>query len=560
MISMRRRVAATTASAAALALVLAACSGGGDDPQTDPQTESEAPEISGTTGAMEDYAAGTTFVATEPVEFGLLYRDHPNYPLKDDWLLLETLAEEHNVTFDIVSAPLSDWDQRKGLLVGAGDAPDIISVTYPGQEVPFIAGGAILPVSDYLEYMPNFTEKVEAWGLQDHIDNLLKQQDGKFYLLPGLRESPRPSYTYAVRTDIWDELGLSYAPETFDDFRADLEKVKAAYPDVYPLTDRWSESGPLEATLNVAAPNFGTAAGWGFGEGVWWDEESGEYQYTGATEGYRQLMEYYAGLVADGLLDPEAVTQADDQAAQKLGSGQAFGMLANDQEILRYRTTFEELGSDADVRLIRVPAGPAGDNLAAGGRLISGLMISASAAEKDNFQAMLQFIDWLYYSDEGLELAKWGVEGVTYDKAADGTRTLAADVDINGLNEGAPKQLNVDFGFHNGVWMLEHGSSTELDLSMLRPEVVDFVEAMSDKETLPLPPPWPLDELERERVSLWQTSLKDHVSQSTAAFILGQRPLSEWDAYVAELDGMGASEYLAMVNTAQQRFAEESAG
>ncbi|WP_308121582.1 ABC transporter substrate-binding protein [Actinotalea ferrariae] len=553
--STRRRVTATTASAAALALVLAACGGGGDAEGG----ESEAPEVGGTTGAMEDYDVGTTFVASEPVEFSLLYRDHPNYPLKEDWLLLETLEQEHNVSFDIVSAPLSDWDQRKGLLIGAGDAPEIISVTYPGQEVPFIAGGAILPVSDYLEYMPNFRQKVEDWGLQEHIDNLLKQEDGKFYLLPGLREAPRPQYTYAVRTDIWDELGLSYEPETFDDFREDLEKVKAAYPDVYPLTDRWSTNGPLEATLNAAAPNFGTAAGWGFGEGVWWDEEAGEYVYTGATDGYRDLIEYYAGLVEDGLLDPESVTQDDDQAQQKLGSGQAFGMLANDQEILRYRTTFEELGTDADVRLIRLPAGPAGDNLAPGGRLVNGLMISASAAESDHFQAMLQFIDWLYYSDEGLEFAKWGVEGVTYEKAEDGTRTLAPDVDINGLNPGAPKQLNVDFGFHNGVWMLEHGSTEELDLSMLRPEVVEWVQSMSDKEPLPLQPPYPLDELEREQVSLWQTSLRDHVYQNTARFILGQRPLSEWDAYVAELEGMGATQYLEVVNQAQQRF-EENAG
>lgn len=546
-----RRRAAAGLTAATMALVLAACSGGGDP------EESDAPELEGgDVGAMEDFEVGTTFVATEPVEFSLMYRDHPNYPLKEDWLILEELAETNNVSFDIVSAPLSDWDQRKGLLIGAGDAPEIISVTYPGQEVQFVAGGAILPVSDYLEYMPHFTDKVEKWGLQEHIDNILKQEDGKFYLLPGLRESPRPQYTYAVRSDIWDELGLTYEPETFDEFREQLETVKAAYPDVYPLTDRWSANGPLEATLNFAAPNFGTSAGWGFGEGVWWDEEAGEYQYTGATDGYRDLIEYYAGLVADGLLDPEAITQDDDQAQQKLGSGAAFGIGANDQEILRYRTTFEELGTTgADVKLLRVPAGPAGDYLGSGGRLVNGLMISADAAESDHFIAMLQFIDWLYYSDEGLEFAKWGVEGTTYTKADDGTRTLAEDIDINGLNEGAPKQLNVDFGFHNGVWMLEHGSTDDLDRSMLRPEVVEWLDSMSGKEPLPLPPPWPLDELEREQVSLWQTALKDHVWQNTARFILGQRPLSEWDTYVAELEGMGMSQYLDVVNEAQQRFA-----
>jgi len=555
MFTTRRRGAAATASVAALALTLAACGGGGDGDDT---PEGEAPAISGTTGAMEDYGIGTTFRATEPVTFGLLYRDHPNYPLKQDWMILEALEENQNVTFDIVSAPLSDWDQRKGLLIGAGDAPDIISVTYPGQEVQFVAGGAILPVSDYLEHLPNFTDKVERWGLQEAVDNL-RQEDGKFYLLPGLRESVRPQYTYAVRKDIWDELGLTLQPETFDEFREQLRTVKEAYPDVWPLSDRWSANGPIEATLNMAAPSFGTAAGWGYGEGVYWDEDAGEYVYTGAMDEYRDLVAYYASLVEEGLMDPEALTQDDDQATQKLGSGRALAMGANDQEILRYRSTFTELGNDdAELALIRVPAGPAGDVYPAGSRLQSGLMISSKAAESDHFLALLQFIDWLYYSDEGLEFAKWGVEGETYTKADDGTRTLAETIDINGLNPDAPEQLNVDYGFHNGVWMLEHGSTTELDLSMLREEVVEFVESMSDKTELPLPPPWPLDELEREQVSLWQTALKDHVWQNTARFILGQRSLDEWDAYVAELEGMNMQAYLDVVNEAQQRFAENA--
>lgn len=549
----KKRSLALAATATTLALALAACSGGSGEGEG--ESTADASEL-GQVGAMEDYEVGTTFKATEPVSFGLMYRDHPNYPLKDDWDILTKLKENQNVEFDIQTAPLSDWQQAQSIAIGAGNAPDIISVTYPGQEVPFVAGGAILPVSDYVEFMPNFQDKVEKWDLSADLDRL-RQEDGKFYLLPGLRESVRPSYTYAVRKDVWEQLGLSLEPETFEDFAADLEKVKAAYPDTFPLSDRWSANGPLEATLNVAAPNFGTAAGWGFGEGTYWDEDAEEFVYTGAMDEYRDLLEYYHGLVADGLMDPESLTQEDDQAIQKLASGQTFAQLTNDQEILKVRTAMTEVGNPGEVVMIRVPAGPAGD-IQAGTRLVSGLMLSSTAAEEDDFLAMLQFIDWLYYSDEGLEFAKWGVEGETYTKADDGTRTLAADVDQNGLNPGAPKSLNVDFGYHNGVWMLEHGSSDELDRSMLRPEVVEFVESMSDKELAPVPPPAPLDELEREQVSLWQTSLRDHVYQNTAAFILGQRPLSEWDAYVAELEGKNMQQYLDVVNGAQQRYAEKN--
>lgn len=542
----RMRGAALGAAVIAVTTLLAACGDGGGGGGTDPADL-------GDVGAMEDYDVGTTFVASEPVTFSLLYRDHPNYPLNEDWLVLQELADSHNVSFDIVSAPLSDYENRRSLLIGAGDAPEIISVTSSGQEVPFVAGGALLPVSEYLDYLPNFTAKVEAWGLQAQLDQM-RQEDGNFYLLPGLREQVRPQYTYAVRSDIWDELGLSYEPATFEEFADQLRAVKEAYPDLWPMSDRWFDRGTM---LNTVAPNFGTLAGNGFGQGAWWDENAGEYVFAGATEGYRQLVEFYAGLVSDGLMDPETITQDDDQAVQKFSSGESIVIGANDQEILRYRAAFDELGSDAEVRLIRLPGGPAGDNLAANGRTESGFMISAAAAESDHFLALLQFVDWLYYSDEGLEFAKWGVEGQTFEREGD-VRVLEDDIDVNGLNPGAPQQLSVDYGFHNGVWMLSHGSTSDLDQSMLRPEVIDFVDAMSTKTELSAGPPWPLTELEREQVSLWQSALRDHVDQNTALFILGQRPLEEWDAYVAELEGMNMLAYLDVVNEAQQRFAEDN--
>ncbi|ODT12051.1 MAG: sugar ABC transporter substrate-binding protein [Microbacterium sp. SCN 70-18] len=534
------------------ALMLTACSPSGGD------TTEEAGDFDFTgkeVGAMEDYGVGDTFVASEPVEFGLFYRDHPNYPLNENWLILEELQANQNVAFDFVSTPLAEWDQRKSLVIGAGDAPDIISVTYPGQEVSFVAGGAILPASDFVQYMPNYMDKVERWGLEEDLDQL-RQEDGKYYLFPGFREEPRAEYSFAVRTDIWDELGLSLEPETFDELREQLRTVKEAYPDAYPMTDRWSANGPLEGTLAFVSPNFGTQAGWGFGQGLSWNGD--EFEYTGASDEYRDLVAFYASLVEEGLLDPESITQDDDQAIQKFASGRALSIGTNDQEIVRYRTTVEELGTDAEMSMIRVPAGPAGDYFQSGQRLVSGFMLSSSAAESEDFLALLQFLDWLYYSDEGLEFAKWGVEGTTYTVDADGTRVLNEDITAMGLNPGAPENLQADYGFSNGVWTLAHGSTLDLDRSMLRDETLTFLDQMSTKAIRDLPPPAPLNEIEREQVSLYQSALRDHVYQNTAAFILGQRSMDEWDDYVAELEGMNMTAYLDFVNAARERYAQNN--
>ncbi|MCZ2822688.1 extracellular solute-binding protein [Modestobacter sp. VKM Ac-2977] len=545
--SRRHTIALMTAGA--LVTGLAACG------SSDGAEEGEELDLSGQmVGAMEDYGVGDTFTATAPVDFSLLYRDHPNYAYSEEWLLWDALEERTNVTLDATLAPLSDWEQRRSLLVGAGDAPCIIPITYPGQEVPFVASGAILPVSDYVDLMPHYQAKVEEWGLESEL-NTLRQADGKYYLLPGLREVVAPDYTIGLRTDVLEETGGNQQPETWDDLRTMLADMKEANPEAYPISDRWQGL----ALLNLADASFGTVGGWGYGEGLVWDEEAGEFQYAAASDGYRDMLEYLNSLVEQGLMDPASFTQEDDQAIQKLSTGESLGITTNWQEILRHRATMEEtLGADNfAISKIRIPAGPAGDVIDAP-RIESGIMISAQCAENDDFVAMMQFIDWLYYSDEGLEFAKWGVPGETYEVAEDGTRTLAADVNYADLNPGGTQQLQADFGFANGVFMLAHGSTEELTQSTLPEEEVIWQQSMADKEIAEPLPPHPFDELELEQVSLYRTGLQDYVDQMTLQFILGQRDFAEWDAFVEELEGRNMTAYVDLANQARERFVEEN--
>ncbi|WP_156250584.1 extracellular solute-binding protein [Pseudactinotalea terrae] len=540
------RGALFTAAAVPFGIGLAACDtgdvggegGGGDDAGGSDLSDKMV-------GAMEDYDVGTTFVATEALAFNVLYRDHPNYPLKDDWSFLTHISEDNNVSFDFTSVPLSDFEDRRSLLIAAGDAPTVITQAYAGTLDQFVPSGALLPVSKYIDHLPNYRAKVEAWGLQADLDRT-RQIDGEYYVLPGLLESAKPGYSFAIRDDLWQAAGLT-DPATFEEFREQMREVKAKNPDLeYVLSDRWNSGGPMEATLSACAPNFGVRAGWGFGDGTVWNGSA--YEFTGAMDGYRQLVAFFASLVEEGLMDPESITQDDDAAIQKLTNGRTAVIGSNDQEILTYRTNLADAGNaDAVLRQIVVPAGPAGDIIDTS-RFESGVALSSSALEQDNFVALLQFIDWLYYSDQGLEFAKWGVEGETFTRTADGKRELMPDIDINGLNPGAPKMLNADFGYHNGVFMPAHGSTQDLVSSMLREEVVDFLAKMNEKEQLDLGPGFLLNELDAEQVALKQTALKDASYQATAAFILGQRSLDDWDAYVGELEAADMPGYLEIIN------------
>lgn len=513
--------------------LLTACGGSSDGGDVSDKTK----------GAMTDFEAGTAFKATTALSFSSLFSDHPNYPFNADWLFFTSMREQTDVSLDFTIVPMSDYEQKRSLVVSAGDAPVVIPKTYPGQETPFVASGVVLPVSDHLDLMPNLRQKIDDWELEPELETLM-QQDGKYYVLPGVHETVIPDYTVIVRTDVLESLGIA-TPTTWEEFAQALTAIKQANPGTIPFSDRYEG----QCLLDIAGNAFGARGGWGYGEGLTFDEGSGEFVFTAATQQYQDLVTYLAGLVADGLLDPESFTQQDDQATDKFVTGRSFAICGNLQDPSTYRAQMDgTLGAgNYGIAKIPVPTGPAGNSIA-NSRLENGIMISAKAAEREDFQALMQYLDWLFYSDAGREFAKWGVEGTTYTKDASGKRTLAADVNYLSLNPAGTKDLRKDFGFSQGNF--SYGGSTDLDRSMMPEEELAFQDAMAGREaTTPLPA-HPYSQVEQEQVTLLRTPLEDYVEQGTLQFITGQRPLSQYSAFVAELEQRGSTRYVEMANKA----------
>ncbi|WP_454858950.1 extracellular solute-binding protein [Promicromonospora soli] len=321
----------TAVVGAAALLALAACSGnGGGDEEVD--------GLEQTTGMMENFEADEQFTATEPVNLSLLWTDWPDMPVKDSWQVFDEIEERTNVSIELTNVPFSDHVEKRSLLISSGDAPDVIPLVYTGEEQQFAATGAVLPLSDYAEYMPNFQKRVEEWDLGAMIDNL-RQADGKYYMVPGLQEVSVPVFTLIIRKDVFDEVGAP-VPETWDELRDGLEKIKEEYPDSKPLADGF-EGGSM---LNYAAHAFGTVAGWGFGDGTFFDEESGTFEYAATSDGYRDMLEYFNGLAEDGLLDTESFTATNDgmgTVTEKFAAEQVFAASGSNGTVQDFATALD---------------------------------------------------------------------------------------------------------------------------------------------------------------------------------------------------------------------------
>jgi putative aldouronate transport system substrate-binding protein len=237
---------------------------------------------------------------------------------------------------------------------------------------------------------------------------------------------------------------------------------------------------------------------------------------------------YFNQLVADDVMDSESFTQEDDAARAKFFKGDSYVINGNYQQLADFKSKMQ---------------------------LENGIMISQNALDdlgEEGFIKMLRFVDWLWYSNEGQTLSLWGVEGETYTKDSDGNIVLNPDIYFNGMNEGASKQLNVDFGFAGGVFA--YGGSKDLKLSKMTEGENDFFNRiLSTREPRKLAPPIMATPEESEQLNLISTPLMDYVKTMTLKFITGQESFDNWNKYTTQVEANGSTRFTDKANEIFQK-------
>lgn len=530
-----------------LAVGLTACAGGDGvaNSPTSANTGGEGAQIDDTN---LDYTFGEnqTFHSNEPVTYSMMYSDHENYPYQESWRLWSAIKEKANVSFDLSITARTEYENQKSLLVNSGDAPYIIPKTY--EEAAYVAGGQIVPISDWVKYMPNYMKAVKDWGLEEDLRAKL-QADGKYYVLPGLWEVAGGGYSYIIRKDIFEAAGVDVEAEegkwTYEDFYEAMKKVKEHTGKGNIFSDQFEG----ESTLNIAGVVYGVTGGWGKANGLKFDHDKKQFYFADTTEDFKAYLTYFNKLFQEGIMDPESFTQEDDAAQAKLFKGDSYVINGNYQLLADFQTKMQD--PNAELYMIVQPGGPKGMLQMETSRLENGIMISTNALKElgeDKFVKMLRYIDWLWYSDEGQTLCLWGAEGETYTKDADGNIVLNPDISFNGMNvDTATKQLNVDYGFGGGVFA--YGGSAKLKLSKMTPGEKNYNDrVLSLRKPRALDPPIMASSDQSEQMNLIQTPLMDYVSTMTLKFITGQEPLTNWDTFVATVDANGSTRYTQMAN------------
>jgi putative aldouronate transport system substrate-binding protein len=511
--------------------------------------------------AEDGYTWGQPYYNEEGATYTIYWNDHSAYPAKNDWLFWSAIKEKTNVTLNPIIVPKADYDTKILLVAASGDAPYLLSKTHNNLVKKLQPSGILVPISDWFGYMPNFTHRVETWQLQPDIETY-RLVDGKIYTLPGLNEKAvgvNQGNTFAYRKDIFDKAGVeidqkNYTWESlFDAFR----KVKNS--GVYNGEYIWADRRHLEGTLQAMGYVYHTLGGYDLNTNTTmaylYDYDKDEFYFPNWSKNYQDEMKLLNTMVKEKILDPECITRTLEQSDQALYQGKSLFTFTTLPHMNDAIAAMEKILGPENFELAPLisPGGPVGQIVRGMPRVGEAqLGISTNALRElgnEKFAELCKFVDWIYNSDEGNEFVKWGIEGVTYTKNAQGKRILNSDILYNGINLSTyTKQLNVDYGFHGGIFT--NGGSFELLTSMYDAQSLEIADAFVQYRTYePLAPTLQTTDDETEELVMTAQNIIDYCRTMQNKFIVGQAdPVKDWDSYVAQLKSLGVDHYINRVN------------
>ncbi len=562
---------------------IAACSNKGKESNnniTNEPTATKAPEA--TQPPVEeklgyDFGVDKTFHSDEPVTYSMFFSDASWYPMVERWEtegLFAKIKELTNVTLNVTKIDSGDYDNKKALMINTGESAYIIPKTY--DESPFVDGGAVVAVSEWVQYMPNYTEFYAKYNMEADVKTIVRA-DGKYYRLPGMKESSLQDYTLLIRNDIFKAAGYDVSTLendwTWDELYDILVGVKAymvskgmCKESDYIWSDLWcgNESGQGNGgnLLKLIAASYGVPSGWAIGNGMQYDVATDKWYFASTSEDYKEFVTVANKYIAGGILDPETFTQDDVTANNKFYRGETVIISVNRSQYTAWLAGLAEgLGAgNFETYLTVYPRGK-NNYTSENSRLENGVMIASKALDElgeEDFIKMLRFVDWLWYSDIGKTLAKWGVEGEHWNYVTDeatGMKVKAltenwfcGGLGIAATDETKQKDLRLELGYAGGNFW--YGGNNEQLTDNFTPVMQDYYARVADyREIRPLNPSFPSTEDENEQINLWKTPLIDNVNAWTLQFVTGQKSITnDWDAYVASCQNLSSENLVNLYN------------
>lgn len=331
---------------------------------------------------------------------GTIWGDHP----QDGNAIFDEMMKRTNTEIAFQWYPSANYAEKVSVTLASGKIPDMI---YGGDIASLVEEGAIIPLDDLLE---EHGQNILAAVGEDDLKFMKHAADGHMYYIPTVLDFP-PAYSMQIREDWLTNVGINKVPETWEEWKVAWKAFKDQ--DANKDGDATNEI-PYAGDIYSLMPAFGLNVADKYGFVV---DKEGNYTLAYELPEFRLFLEEMRILYKEGILDKEFSTRGTfinnpelEKVFQANLAGSGMTWAANT------RTTTDVLREiDPAAKLIGVEPvqGPEGHQGIPQRKRVSGSAAITIAGE-EKAADIIKFFNYLF-SEEGIELMSYGVEGEHYE-------------------------------------------------------------------------------------------------------------------------------------------------
>jgi len=469
-----------------------------------------------------------------------------NEQIKNNAYLFQEIDKAFGVSLKVKvrGTGAQDYLDKLNVQIAGGDIPDWINDQAIGVGTfdKFVEQGILaeIPVDMIKENMPNYMAWVEKY------DEIFKgnpfslfERNGKNYTIPTAYPDLIRFTVMYYRQDWLDAVGIAKVPETLQEMEEALVKFRNDDPDGNGQKDTYGYLGIQKDPLWAFSPIFGA---YGLYPGIW-TERDGQVSRDEINPGMKEALATLNKWYEMDLIDPEWVALDFDQARNKVISskiGATWQNILAGQEGTGWYAPLKDVAPNAEWALSSGPKGPGGEhgimqfNPVAGVGILFGKDMEQ---QPEKMKTYLQIFDKVNTDIGWLEKRAYGEEGVHFKKE-------------NGDYVWLPPYDNADERLKIGLVPETRFPTLESPFydiekeTSLMPTAKDreykqhAQEIATGKYDLLAPFPQPKSQENA-------TKRNDLTLKAYTEFITGKRPISEFDAFVAEWKKLGGDDSLA---------------
>lgn len=485
---------------------------------------------------------GSAEVSRDPIEYELMFSEAASQPfVEETWLFPKVIEEKFNVTLKVTPIPSSSYNDKVNMAIASQSIPDIMNSVDLNTLNDMGSKGMFLNMQDYIDQMPN----AQAAFAQRSDLSICRISGSEWYALPSKVPSanlPKTSIDFItmIRGDILAEQNLE-VPTTYDELYDVLSALKEAYPDSQPWVTRQKNN----AMLWTLAPSVGLSMD--INDYTMWVEETGEFKTILDDENFKYLIEFMRKCYEDGLLDQEYAISDTTTWEDKIISGKGFFAI---DYFARPETMTNAAVSGGNTSYTLDPMLPPATENGEAKVYAKNVPVSYQgiSAKVESPERLMEVYDWWFFSEEGAMLGYFGEEGVSYTVGEDKKVSYIYSEDANSVTSIASK-YGVDYYGFCGLMPGDFGYTIDFENDPNMSEPAKATYRVYQGQTVESCPAinYTGDALDarKDYTANLQTAMIGEIDK----FIMGQRPMSEWDAFIQEFNDQGYAAYIEAKNT-----------